>query len=219
MSNVISNNKLWTQIIEAFNGLYKRNKMLLTVAVAIFFVSIFSGILIGYFSSGFIKNLLLQFVQMLRAQVELNTISIFIKNLQALLFTYAGGIIGIIPAVTLSFNGFFYGAFIGYFMHGGVVSNYGVFNAGDFIIYTLPHGIFEIPGFILSGAAGFRLATMVVGIITNIMREEPVNEHYWKFKDSLALLAIAIVLIFVAAIIEANYSISIGNQITGLHLH
>jgi uncharacterized membrane protein SpoIIM required for sporulation len=79
----------------------------------------------------------------------------------------------------------------------------------------LPHGIFEISGFIISGAAGFRLTTLVIAVLK---RKNPINEHYWKLKDSLALLAIAIVLLFIAATIEANYSISVGNYITGLNL-
>ncbi len=199
-----------------FIGLYKRNKMLLTIAVVIFFASLFIGVFIGYFASGFTGNLLTSYVKILRGfHLEINTFSIFIHNLQAALVTYLGGIIGIIPVGTLFFNGFIYGAFLGYLIHGGIVSNFGVINPIDFIIYTLPHGIFEIPGFIIAGAAGFRLTTLVIGLLQN---KKPANEHYWKFKDSLALFAIAMVLLFIAAIIEANITLSVGNYITGLNL-
>jgi uncharacterized membrane protein SpoIIM required for sporulation len=215
MSRMISDNNFQDQFFNFFIGLYKRNKMVLTIAVSIFFASLFIGLFIGYFSSGFTGNFLTFLVKMLRGQiVKITTLSIFLHNLQALLFTYIGGIIGIIPAGALFFNGFIYGAFLGYFMHGGIVGNYTVLTSGEFIIYTLPHGIFEIPGFIIASAAGFRLTSLVIGLL----KSTTISEQYWKFKDSLALLVIAIVLIFIAAIIEANFSVSVGNYFTGLNV-
>jgi stage II sporulation protein M len=216
MSRMISDNNFQNKYLGFFIGLYKRNKMILKISVTLFFVPLLIGLFIGYFSSGFTGNFLTFYVKVLHGfHIEINTLSIFKHNLQAALITYFGGIIGIIPAVTLSSNGFIYGAFIGYFTHGGIINNFGVSNPYDFIIYTLPHGIFEISGFIISGAAGFRLTTLVIAVLK---RKNPINEHYWKLKDSLALLAIAIVLLFIAATIEANYSISVGNYITGLNL-
>ena len=90
-----------------------------------------------------------------------------------MLVVYLGGIIGIITALALLSNGFTYGAFLGYFMHGGVLTNYGVSNPGYFIIYTLPHGIFEIMGFIIAGAAGFRLTTLVIGLVKSKINKPP----------------------------------------------
>jgi stage II sporulation protein M len=202
-----------------FKGLYNRNKTVLTVSVTIFLAFLFIGILTGYFSSDFIGNLLKTYVNLLYgAHIEISTLSIFMHNLQAALIAYFGGIIGIIPFGVLSFNGFFYGAFLGYLLHGSIVTSSGVLTVGSFIIYTVPHGIFEITGFIISGAAGFRITTLVMGVIKNAIKGKPISDHYWKFKDSLALLAIAIVLIFIAAIIEVNITLSVGNYITNLNL-
>jgi len=220
MSRMFSDDNFQRKYLGFFIGIYNRNKMLLTISLVIFFASLFIGLFIGYFSTGFTGNFLTIIINGLSGLiVEITTLSIFLHNLQSVLFTYFGGIIGIIPAVEIAFNGFIYGAFLGYFMHGGIVSNYFVSNPVDFIIYTLPHGIFEIPGFIIAGAAGFRLTTLVIGILESISRKTPISEHYWKLKDSLALLVIAIVLIFIAAIIEANISVHVGNYITGLNLH
>ncbi len=203
------------KFFDFFIGLYKRNKIVLTIAVSIFFASLFIGLFIGYFSSSFTGNFLTFLVKMLRGQIiKITTLTIFIHNLQALLFTYFGGLIGIIPAGALFFNGFIYGAFLGYFTHGGIVGNYPVLTPREFIIYTLPHGIFEIPGFIIASAAGFRLTSLVIGVL----KSTPNSEHYLKFKDSLSLLLIAIVLISIAAIIEANFSVSVGNYFTGLNI-
>jgi stage II sporulation protein M len=203
-----------------FISLYNRNKRLLTLAAAIFFISLAIGVFIGYFLPDLTGHFLTILIQLLGSQIKkVTTLSIFMHNLRAALFVYLGGIIGIIPAVELFFNGLLYGSFVGYFTHGGIISNYGVSNPVDFIIYTLPHGIFEIPGFIIAGTAGFRLTSMVIGVINSMRRKTPVSEHYWKLKDSLALIVIAIILLSIAAIIEANFSVPVGNYITGLNLH
>ena len=220
MSIMNSNNNIPNKYYGFFVGLYNRNKMLLTIAVVIYFASLFVGIFIGYFASSFTGNYLTYIINGLCGIImEITTLSIFVHNLQSILVTYIGGIILIIPVAALVFNGFIYGAFVGYFMHGGVVSNYFVSNPVVFVIYTLPHGIFEIPSFIIASAGGLRLTTLVIGVVTSMGNETSISEHYWKLKDSLALLAISIVLLFIAAVIEANFSVHIGNYITGLHLH
>ncbi len=219
MSKMTSNTNFWNKYLRVFIGLYNRNKTVLILSVVIFFGFLFLGLLVGYFSSDLIGNLLKTLVKTLHeSNIEITALSLFLHNLQAALIAYFGGIIGIIPFGALSANGFIYGAFLGYLIHGNIVTSSGVLTPGYFIIYTLPHGIFEIPGFIIAGAAGFRLTTMVLGIIKSVMRKTPISNHYWKFKDSLALLAIAIVLIFIAAIIESNITISVGNYITNLNL-
>ena len=203
-----------------FIDLYNRNKNLLRVSTVIFFVSLFIGVFIGYFSPNITSYLLTKLIQLIESQVvSITTLSIFIHNVQAGLVAYFGGIIAIGPPVELFSNGFIYGSFVGYFMHGGILSNYGVSNPVYFIIYTLPHGIFEIPAFIISCTAGFRLTSMIIHILISLSKNKPVSENYWEFKDSLTLMVIAIALFFVAAIIEANFSLTIGNYITGLNLH
>ncbi|MGP8023371.1 MAG: stage II sporulation protein M [Methanobacterium sp.] len=220
MSTMTPDNNILNKYYSFFIGLYNRNKKLLLIAVIIYFASLFIGIFIGYFASGFTGYYLTYIINGLRGVImEITTLSIFSHNLQSILFTYIGGIILIIPVAALAFNGFIYGAFVGFFSHGGVISNYLVSNPVVFIIYTLPHGIFEIPSFIIASAGGLRLTTLVIGVMTSMGNETPISEHYWKLKDSLALLAISIILIFIAAIIEANFSVHIGNYITGLHLH
>ena len=204
---------------ESIINLYSRNKIFLITSAAIFFLSIFMGIIIGYFLPETTGHYLTLQVKELGSHVEKTTLSIFLNNFKTALFTYAGGLVGIITAGILSINGFLYGAFLGYFAHGGIVNHYGVNTPKDFLIYTVPHGIIEIPALIISGAAGFRLTSAVFGFIKNIMRKKPVDEHYWKLKDSLLLLAVAVILFFVAANIEANITPALGNYITGLNIH
>lgn len=124
--------------------------------------------------------------------------------------------VGIIPAGVLSFNGFIIGAFFGYLINHSYVTAIGTINARDFLIYTLPHGIFEIPGLIIAGTAGFRLTTIIIELIKNTINKNPKNFNNWKIKDSLSLFMVSIILILIAASIEANITPTLGNLLTGL---
>ena len=169
MSKQITDNNFWNKFPGVFIGLYNRNKTILTLSVVLFLGFLLLGILMGYFSSDFIGNFLNNYTKLLHeSHIQINTLSIFLHNLQAALIAYFGGLIGIIPVGVLSANGFIYGAFLGYLIHGPIVTSSGVFTPGHFLIYTLPHGILELPGFSIAGAAGFRLTTMVIGLIKSI---------------------------------------------------
>ncbi|MGZ7070231.1 MAG: stage II sporulation protein M, partial [Methanobacterium sp.] len=151
-----------------------------------------------------------------KGQIKLTTLSIFINNMKIAFFLYGGGIfVGITTLIMLAYNGLF----IGY-----VASK---FNIGDFLIYTIPHGVFELSGIVVAGAAGLRLASTVINIlrdIFDIQRHMPVGEqlksildaNYFEFKDSLKLFLIAAVLILIGAIIEANFTVAWGNFIKGI---
>ena len=202
-----------------FVRFYNRTKIFLMVAAVIFFFSLIIGVFAGYFLPNTAGSFLGYVLKGLGSHVEKTAVSIFINNFKAALLVYAGGVTGVITAGSLSFNGFIYGSFLGYFGHGGVLSHYGVSTPQDFIIYTLPHGIFEIPALIIAGASGLMITSTVIGAVKSILKKTPVNEHYWKLKDSLVLFIIAVALFIIAAIIEANITPALGNYITGLNIH
>ncbi|MGZ7066815.1 MAG: stage II sporulation protein M [Methanobacterium sp.] len=200
-----------------FMGLYKRNEFLLIISAAIFFGSLFAG----YFLAGFVDQIMASALKSFKdsiskGQIKLTTLSIFINNMKIAFFLYGGGIfVGITTLIMLAYNGLF----IGY-----VASK---FNIGDFLIYTIPHGVFELSGIVVAGAAGLRLASTVINIlrdIFDIQRHMPVGEqlksildaNYFEFKDSLKLFLIAAVLILIGAIIEANFTVAWGNFIKGI---
>jgi len=206
---------------EKFHGffwsLYKRNEFLLIISAAVFFGSLFAG----YFLAGFVDPIMADTFRSFkesisRGQIQLTTISIFTNNIKIAFYLYSGGIFaGVTTLYLLAYNGLF----IGY-----VASK---FNVGDFIIYTIPHGIFELSGIVIAGAAGLRLASTVINIIRDVLeirRYMPVGEqlkniydvNYPEFKESLALFIIAAVLIIIGAFIEANFTLAWGNFIKGV---
>ena len=202
---------------EYFVGLYHRNVKFIGVSAAIFFIALIIGGLLGYFLPKSVENFLMAIIksdQLLARQQGITTKTILFHNLQSLVITFLGGVIGLITFATIFLNGFIYGSFLGYLGSSHVTStSLGPLSPKLFIIYTVPHGIFEITGFIIAGAAGFRLTKIIYNLLKS---DDNVRDHYWEFKDAMALFIIAVVLIIIAAIIEANYTLQLGNYITHL---
>jgi uncharacterized membrane protein SpoIIM required for sporulation len=218
MSETSADNDFLHRSHDYFVGLYHRNVKFIIFSTAIFFIAVVIGGLLGYFLPSSVENFLMTIVktdQLIAREHGITTYTILTHNLQSLFITFLGGIIGIITFGTIFLNGFIYGAFLGYLGSSHVTSStLGPLSPKLFIIYTVPHGIFEITGFIIAGAAGFRLTKIVYNLLKS---DDSVSDHYWEFKDAMALFIIAIVLIVIAAIIEANYTLPLGNYITHLH--
>ena len=65
---------------------------------------------------------------------------------------------------------------------------------------TLPHGIFEIPAIIIAGAAGFKIPYEIVRYLAG-KKEQPLTKE--DVKEYLTLALISIILIVIAAFVEA----------------
>ena len=199
------------------SGIYSRNETYFMLSAMIFIASLF----IGYAFAGLLEPILASMLgdfkrRLSQGELQLTTLSIFTNNLKVILMIYAGGIIvGAFTAFYLITNGIF----IGY--------TAAQFNLGDFIIYTIPHGVFEILGIIIAGAAGFKLGHIVFKLIKGMLHIQSdfsvtnqikyLFESNWDdFKDTLLLMGIAIVLIIIAAVIEANLTLSWANYMKGV---
>ena len=197
-----------------FGGLYKRNETFLVLSTVILLVSIFMGFILSGILNPILGSVLNDFKKNIaEGQIKLTTLSIFTNNLKVALFIYMGGLLfGSVSVIYLIFNG----VFIGY---AGTQ-----FPLGDYIIFTIPHGIPELLGIIIAGAAGFRLASCILHIFQGLthMRSDISRENQFKyilelnadeFWESLKLLGIAVVLLIIAAFIEANFSIPWGTYV------
>lgn len=200
-----------------FMGIISRNEIFFWASVLLFF----GPLIISYLFAGLLDSILNPVLNNFQQKVndgtiKLETASLFINNTTVATYIYVGGLlVGIVTALLLIING----AFIGY-----VASKVSL---ADFIIFTLPHGIFEITGIILAGTAGFKLASIVwhfLNGVTKIKRTISINTqivyllkvNYSDFKDSLALFIMAVILLIIAAFIEANLSIVWGQYIQGM---
>lgn len=120
-------------------------------------------------------------------------IFILLKNSLAFLISFAlSPVLWLAPFIALIFNGWVL----------GVVSvavleeqSLGVLLAG-----LLPHGIFEIPAFIMAEAAALSFGTAV---IVAIFRKEKRSLVLPSFRQNMRYLAVALLLLLPAAVIEA----------------
>ncbi len=198
-------------------GLYSRNELFIWISAGIFFGSM----VFSYLFAGLLDQLLAPLLQNFQRRasegsIKLETVSLFVNNATIALYIYVGGILaGIATAFLLVSNG----AFIGY-----VAAQYPL---GDFLIYTIPHGVFEILGIILAGAGGFKLGSILLHFLNDVTKIKSnisfKNQFIYlleanadDFKDSLALFIIAVILLIIAAFIEANLSVAWGQFIQSL---
>ncbi len=195
-------------------AIYKHNEMYFALSAIIFFGSMFLGYL--HLFDFFLAPLQQQFKRSIVAgEIQLTTTSLFFNNLWVLIILYGTSLLLGLGAIYFLFVN---GAFIGYFATQAPLA--------DFILLTVPHGIFEIISFIIAGAAGFRLANFVYSFIRDLIEETWYGSFWGKLKhvynlqsdqltESIILLGIAIVLLLIAAVIEANFTIGLYQYIKG----
>ncbi len=122
---------------------------------------------------------------------EILALKIFLNNLQSCLLLFLGGAsLGVVTAFVLAANGLVIGAIIEV-----VREQEGL----PFVIAAIaPHGIFEVPGFVIAGALGFLLAR---ALWRDLQGKEDAGVS--SIRLGRYFLMIVVPLIAVAAIIEA----------------
>ena len=214
--------KYYLEIVkDEVKSAFSNNKGILLISTLLFVVPM----LMGYFYADSIAEYIKPMVDAFEKQVEegaitLTTHSLFINNVSVAIILYAlsalGGVLG---AIILANNGLF----IGY---------YGVdFNIWAYLALTLPHGIFEIPAIIIATAGGFVLLSFMLhfiwGLISPDLSYLDIFDPYFsnvkitpkqrltasfkknqnKLKESFIFLCISVVLLIIAAFIEANITL------------
>jgi stage II sporulation protein M len=214
------NNRSYVSYKGLFVNLYRRNKIFLNISALIFLASMIVGSA-GPFISGsfhtYMINLTLNYFSDLRGDSP-TTLSIFLNNSTlAFIYLYIGGFgFGIISTLQL--------------IKIGLLTSFISVEYPKSIIYLLPHGIFELSAYVIATAAGFKFLSVAIGMIKgfiDLKEDIPINdqviniinENYLKFRDSVFLLVIAIIILFIAAIIEANISVPLSHYILGLIYH
>jgi stage II sporulation protein M len=211
------NNKFRMDYKDFFIKLYKRNKISLIVSLAIFLASMIIGSVGPFLSSSFHEfmiNLTLNYFTNLKG-ISPTTFSLFLNNSTlAFLYLYIGGFgFGIISTLEL--------------IKIGLLTSFISVEYPISILYTLPHGIFELSAYVISTAAGYKLLSIAISMIkdfidieNDISITEQVNrileENYLRFKDSVILIVIAIFILLIAAIIEANITVPLAHYILSL---
>jgi len=136
-----------------------------------------------------------EFEPILNLPLFLLPIAIFANNaIKSFLLILSGVAFGIIPVLFVAYNGYIIGIVIS--IAGG---ERGV---GNVLLSLLPHGVFEIPAVILSGALGIWLGS---GMIERLRGRD--GDLKWRLGYSIRIfLRVAVPMLLIASIIETFIS-------------
>ncbi|RAP48778.1 MAG: hypothetical protein BZ135_00205 [Methanosphaera sp. rholeuAM6] len=196
--------------------IFKKHILRVKYHLFLSFVLFVIFLLLGYFYPTVFQSLVLPTIQGMsegvqNGTVKLETVPLFINNFSvALNMIYGGFLLSTATTYSLIFNALVVGV------------TACTMDLGYFLSYTLPHGIFELTAIIIAGAAGFRVSESILTIFSGIKlncdnKGEIFAKHveigYKMLFDVLIMLVIIIVLLIIAAYIEANLTIPLGQTL------
>jgi len=198
----------------------KENKKMILVFYAIFFISfILSAALVG----GHMENVIDDTPDSAGGSKDGNVTAteLFLHNELGGIEVYIASILFGIPAIIeIIYNGVslgLTGALLSHFMPKGWI---------QYIIYLIPHGIFEFTAMVIQSVAGILLFLFIVDFLKGLIRSEKngfkekvifsYEENNKRFIQSLVLMIFCTILLLIAAPIEAYVSIPLSNFILGV---
>ena len=123
------------------------------------------------------------------------------NNVQVILIILSGAFtLGVTSLLNIISNGFLLGVNIRIAIENGA-------SLYDVLLLLAPHGIFEIPAIIIAGAAGFKIPLEIIRYLAG-KKEQPLTKE--DIKEYITLALISIILIVIAAWIEANVTLKIA---------
>lgn len=205
--------KFFDMLVESLTD----NKKLIIVMTILFFAC-FIGAWI--FSSGPLSSSIAQIQNMSSPYPNINQgtspVDLFITNEFGGIFTYVCSIFfGIFAVVSLVYNGVNLGLFGQLFSQ--LIPNGGI----RYIVYLIPHGIFELSATILQSAAGIMLFMFIWRFARALLNSEihGVSEAFEKTKkvliQSLIIMIFSTILLLIAAPIEAYISVPFSDLLVG----
>ena len=190
----------------------------LIIVMAVLFVVCFIGAWV--FSSGPVNSTVAQIQNMSASSPGMDPgtgpVELFINNEVGGILTYVGSIFfGIFAVVSLAYNGVNMGMLGQLFSQ--MVPNGGL----KYIVYLIPHGIFELTATVLESAAGIMLFLFIWRFVRAWMSKETngASDAFEKSKkmliQSLIIMIFTTILLIIAAPIEAYISVPFSEMIVG----
>ena len=190
----------------------------LIIVMAVLFIICFVGAWI--FSSDSVSSSVDQIQNMSASSPGMDQgtgpVELFINNEVGGILTYVGSIFfGIFAVVSLAYNGVNMGMLGQLFSQ--MVPNGGL----KYIVYLIPHGIFELTATVLESAAGIMLFLFIWRFVRAWMSKETngASDAFEKSKkiliQSLIIMIFATILLIIAAPIEAYISVPFSEMIVG----
>ena len=212
------------EIITKFKDLLidslKENKKMILAFYAIFFITF---ILSAALAGGHMENVIDDIPDSAGGSKDGNVTAteLFLHNELGGIEVYIASILFGIPAIIeIIYNGVslgLTGALLSHFMPKGWI---------QYIIYLIPHGIFEFTAMVIQSVAGILLFLFIVDFLKGLIRSEKngfkekvifsYEENNKRFIQSLVLMIFCTILLLIAAPIEAYVSIPLSNFILGV---
>lgn len=174
-------------------------------------ILLIAGILIAYFFPSLFQSVLQSTMQGLQdGASSITTEGLFINNASVAFMMILASILISIPTVyLLIYNGIVIG-FVGIQVP-----------ISAFLAYTVPHGIFELTAIVLAGAVGFRLTQAFLEIANGIINskvkfQEALNVAGDMIGDCIIPVVVIFIFLVIAAFIEANLTVPVGQILLGL---
>jgi len=209
---------------------FVNNKYIILFAVLIFLIPTVMAYFHPNIFASYLQPLIDSFTKNINdGTVVLTTQSLFINNLKAVIAMYVGSLFFAVVGILILVNN---GLFIGYYGSQTLLIAY--------LALILPHGIFEIPAIILSCSGGLVFFSFILHFIWNVFKvdysytdifdpyyskekisifgriKSSLNKHKSKIKESFILLCASIILLLIAAFIEANITIPLARLFLAL---
>lgn len=177
-------------------GFFKRNKKVILISVMIMLISALAGAGATYLNAdgqyNMISSRLSSNVTYTGEDLGVDAIEIFIHNLGADLITVVGGFLfSIISIFAVILNGLSIGAPFGVDLPFASAA-------------ILPHAIIEYFAGALALAIAFKITQLEIKVIKNRNIKDTLKDHEIDIKDILAIFVVMVILLFIAAIIEAQ---------------
>lgn len=175
--------------------------------------------IITYYYPGIFQSLIMPAVDGLKdgvkdGTIKLETIPLFMNNLSVALNMILGGFYLSVTSMYL----LVYNALIVGYTAASMKLSY-------FLSLTLPHGVLELSAIILAGAAGTRITQGLLKILSGIRPDKENKSEYFSKNveialkmifDSALLIILITIMLFIAAFIEANLTLPIGQMLMGI---
>lgn len=193
------------RLIDFYKNLFIENRQWLKATVKWFLATAVLGAITFFIRPELLKIIVDGFVQKFGTNPELNfhlVLQIFQQNIIASAVALFGGFIfGLGSIVIVGINGFILG-FVGVSLFFVNPDNIGV-SISLALGGLVPHGIFELPAFLLAASLGFRLGLEWISRQAEGNRWQILKQN---FKQSLLALPVIVLMLFIAALIEVFVS-------------
>lgn len=179
-------------------------KIPLFISIGIFFLGFIAGVFLFYYFDPNAPDT--KIFEIFPGVQKNDPIAFVINNGIVILKLISGSLfLGLTTFFFLSLNGLVFGAAMAISMQNASLTTV--------LLLTMPHAIFELPSIWFAGAAGFKIPYELICYFTN-KKDYILNKE--EVIDFLIMIGIAIVLIFIAAFVEAYITARIGETVNHL---